>query len=108
MYFIFKLQVKDQGKNEAGELYSKLEKVCCFSVLDFASWVFHFMHRNQTVASQWHAWPHSHACPLSFYVLRPLGVIHCSLLFDLSLDNLFLMDCAEKPGKDRLLCVIQV
>uniref|UniRef100_A0A8B9G8C2 Citron Rho-interacting kinase n=1 Tax=Amazona collaria TaxID=241587 RepID=A0A8B9G8C2_9PSIT len=32
-----KLQkVKDQGKNEAGELYSKLEKVCYFSVLEFA------------------------------------------------------------------------
>lgn len=47
MCFVFKLQVKDQGKNEAGELYSKLEKVCYFSVLDFVSWVFHFMHRNQ-------------------------------------------------------------
>lgn len=47
MYFIFKLQVKDQGKNEAGELYSKLEKVCYFSVLEFASWVFRVMHRNQ-------------------------------------------------------------
>lgn len=109
MYFILKLQVKDQGKNEAGELYSKLEKVCYFSVLDFASWVFHVLHRNQTVATQWHAWPHS-PHPLSFYVLRHLGVIHCSLLFDLklSLDNLFLMDCVEKPGKDRLLCVIWV
>lgn len=47
MYFIFKLQVKDQGKNEAGELYSKLEKVCYFNVLEFASWVFCVMHRNQ-------------------------------------------------------------
>lgn len=81
MYFIFKLQVKDQGKNEAGELYSKLEKVCYFCVLDFTSWVFHFMHRNQeSLVSQWHAWPHSpHS--LSFYVFRCLGVIHCSLIW---------------------------
>lgn len=32
IYFIFKLQAKDQGKAEAGELYTKLEKVCFSSV----------------------------------------------------------------------------
>jgi len=62
------LQVKDQGKNEAGELYCKLEKVCYFSVQGFASWVFHIMHRNQECLWQVNGMHSLASLPILFYI----------------------------------------
>lgn len=78
IYFVFKLQVKDQGKSEAGELYCKLEKVCYFNVVGFASWVFFILYYAQklrlSLVTQWQA--EIHILPLFSPPYHPFPPLH--------------------------------
>lgn len=78
IYFVFKLQVKDQGKSEAGELYCKLEKVCYFNVVGFASWVFFILYYAQklrlSLVTQWQA--EIHILPLFSLPYHPFPPLH--------------------------------